>query len=140
MIAVFWGVGVIGVSGLFLWFPEFFSRFFPGWIFNVAMIIHGDEALLAAGFIFTIHFFNTHLRLEKFPMDAVMFTGRMSFSALRRERPLQHERLRAGNRLAKFEDGPQPAWITSLGILFGFAIILIRLFLLILIALGQFYY
>ncbi|HEX9108638.1 MAG TPA: hypothetical protein VF832_15445 [Longimicrobiales bacterium] len=74
--AVFWGVAMIGGSGLFLWFPEFFARFVPGWLFNVATVIHADEAVLAASFIFTIHFFNVHLRPEKFPLDAVMFTGR----------------------------------------------------------------
>jgi hypothetical protein len=47
----------------------------PGWVLNVATIIHSDEALLAVGFIFTIHFFNTHFRPEKFPMDTVIFTG-----------------------------------------------------------------
>ena len=33
---------------------------------------------LAAGFIFSIHFFNTHFRIEKFPMDTVIFSGRIS--------------------------------------------------------------
>ena len=47
----------------------------PGWIINIALIIHSDEALLAAGFIFSIHFFNTHFRIEKFPMDTVIFSG-----------------------------------------------------------------
>ena len=41
-----------------------------------AMVVHGEEALLAVGFIFTIHFFNSNLRPEKFPVDVVMFTGR----------------------------------------------------------------
>ncbi len=59
--AVFWGVAMIGFSGLVLWFPEFFTRFLPGSFINVATIIHSDEALLATGFIFTIHFFNTAL-------------------------------------------------------------------------------
>ena len=67
--AVFWGIAVIGSTGLMLWFPEFFTRLLPGWLINVATIIHSDEALLATGFIFTVHFFNTHLRPEKFPMD-----------------------------------------------------------------------
>ena len=75
--AVFWGVMIIGSSGLLLWFPEFFTHVLPGWTINVATIIHSEEALLAAGFIFTIHFFNGHLRPEKFPMDPVVFTGRM---------------------------------------------------------------
>ena len=65
--AVFWGIAVIGSTGLTLWFPVFFTRFLPGSFINVATIIHSDEALLATGFIFTVHFFNTHLRPEKFP-------------------------------------------------------------------------
>ncbi|MFV0268316.1 MAG: hypothetical protein ACK5HT_14405 [Draconibacterium sp.] len=71
--AVFWGVMVIGSTGLMLWFPETFTKILPGWLINVAQIIHSDEALLAVGFIFTIHFFNTHLRPESFPMDTVIF-------------------------------------------------------------------
>ena len=65
--AVFWGMIIIGFTGLVLWFPEFFTRILPGWSINVATIIHSDEALLAVGFIFTIHFFNTHFRPDKFP-------------------------------------------------------------------------
>ncbi len=30
-LAVFWGVAIIGTSGLLLWFPEFFGKFLPGW-------------------------------------------------------------------------------------------------------------
>jgi hypothetical protein len=47
-------------------------------MFNVATLVHGYEAMLAIGFIFTIHFFNAHLRMEKFPVDDVMFTGRLA--------------------------------------------------------------
>jgi cytochrome b subunit of formate dehydrogenase len=49
--AVFWGIAVIGSTGLTLWFPVFFTRFLPGWLLNVTTIIHSDEALLATGFI-----------------------------------------------------------------------------------------
>lgn len=97
--AVFWGVFIIGFSGLIMWFPEFFTRFFPGWIINVALIIHSDEALLAAGFIFTIHFFNTHFRLEKFPMDTVIFSGRVSKTELLHERKRWYDRLVATGKL-----------------------------------------
>jgi thiosulfate reductase cytochrome b subunit len=137
--AVFWGVGMIGVSGLFLWFPVFFGRFLPGWTFNIATVIHSDEALLAAGFIFTIHFFNTHLRPEKFPMDLVIFTGRLSMRELQRERPLQYQRLAAENKLEHYQTGQQPNWITDLGILFGFTIVVIGFILLTLIVVGQFF-
>lgn len=85
--AVFWGVMVIGSTGLFLWFPEFFTKVLPGSLINVATIIHSDEALLAVAFIFTIHFFNVHLRPEKFPLDAVMFTGRATKEYMEEEHP-----------------------------------------------------
>jgi cytochrome b subunit of formate dehydrogenase len=91
--AVFWGMFIIGGSGFMLWFPTFFSEFLPGWVLNVATIVHGEEALLAVGFIFTIHFFNGHLRPEKFPMDLVIFTGRLPEHELIDERPLEYERL-----------------------------------------------
>jgi cytochrome b subunit of formate dehydrogenase len=91
--AVFWGITVIGSTGLTLWFPELFTRVFPGWLLNVATIIHSDEALLAVGFIFTVHFFNTHLRPEKFPMDIVVFTGRMTVEDLKEDKPAEYEEL-----------------------------------------------
>ena len=91
--AVFWGVGMIGFSGLILWFPEFFTHFLPGWFVNVATIIHSDEALLATGFIFTVHFFNTHFRPDKFPMDPVIFTGRIPLEEFKEDRPREYEEL-----------------------------------------------
>ena len=97
--AVFWGVAIIGASGLIMWFPEFFTRFLPGWIINIALILHSDEALLAAGFIFSIHFFNTHFRIEKFPMDTVIFSGRVSKTEMLHERKRWYDRLVATGKL-----------------------------------------
>ncbi len=107
--AVFWGMFVIGSTGLTLWFPEFFTRFVPGWFINVATIIHSDEALLAVGFIFTVHFFNTHLRPEKFPMDIVVFTGRMSVDDLREDKPAEYEQLVRSGKLEANLAEPYPA-------------------------------
>lgn len=97
--AVFWGVAIIGASGLIMWFPTFFTRFLPGWVINIALIVHSDEALLAAGFIFSIHFFNTHFRIEKFPMDTVIFSGRVSKTEMLHERKRWYDRLVATGRL-----------------------------------------
>jgi thiosulfate reductase cytochrome b subunit len=105
--AVFWGMVIIGGSGLLLWFPLFFARLLPGWTFNIAALVHGEEALLAAGFIFTFHFFNGHLRPDKFPMDTVVFTGRISEHELRGERAAQYERmLREGSLEAALAPAP----------------------------------
>ena len=106
--AVFWGVLVIGSTGLMLWFPELFTLFMPGWLINVATIIHSDEALLAVGFIFTVHFFNTHLRPEKFPMDLVIFTGRVPLEEFKEERPREYEALKNSGELEKLMADPYP--------------------------------
>lgn len=106
--AVFWGVFIIGSTGLMLWFPEFFTQFMPGWFINVATIIHSDEALLAVGFIFTVHFFNTHLRPEKFPMDLVIFTGRVPLEEFMEERPREYEALKKSGELENMMADPYP--------------------------------
>jgi predicted CXXCH cytochrome family protein len=99
--AVFWGVFVIGLSGLMLWLPELFTQFVPGWMINVATIVHSDEALLAVGFIFTIHFFNTHLRPEAFPMDKVIFTGLVPLEEYKKDRPEEYKHLKESGELKK---------------------------------------
>ncbi len=106
--AVFWGMFIIGGSGLMLWFPELFSWVVPGWVFNIAMLVHGEEALLAVGFIFTIHFFNSHLRPEKFPMDLVIFTGRVSEHDFLHERSLEAMRVPAEELASRFAPAPSP--------------------------------
>src|SRR5512147_2016087 len=117
--AVFWGMFIIGGSGFMLWFPMFFAEFLPGWVFNIAMIVHGEEALLAVGFIFTIHFFNGHLRPEKFPMDTVVFTGRISGHELITERRVEYDRLVREGRLAAKATTPPTAESTWFGWIFG---------------------
>lgn len=128
-LAVFWGITVIGISGLVLWFPATFTRILPGWSINLAQLIHSDEALLAAGFIFVFHFFNSHLRPDKWPLDSVMFSGRVTEAEMQHEHPAQYERLAAEGRLADWEfrdEWDEWKWLfNSLGavaILFGIAL------------------
>jgi len=125
--AVFWGVAVIGSTGLALWFPEQFTLVIPGYWINIATIIHSDEALLASGFIFTIHFFNTHLRPEKFPMDPVIFTGTMPLDELMHERPREYAELVAAGKLDEVIVPPTPRWFFVVSHVFGFTALAIGL-------------
>jgi cytochrome b subunit of formate dehydrogenase len=131
-LAVFWGVAIIGGSGLLLWFPEFFAHFLPGWAFNIATIVHGDEALLAASFIFTIHFFNVHFRPEKFPIDTVIFTGRATTDYMKEEHGLEYERAQQEGTLERRVAPPASRaaylWSVTLGFVsLGLGIVLIIL-------------
>ncbi|MHB9081610.1 MAG: cytochrome b/b6 domain-containing protein, partial [Pirellulaceae bacterium] len=90
---------LIGVTGLVLWFPNFFCLFLPGEAVNVAKVVHSTLALLATGFVFAIHFFGTHFRPDKFPMDVSVLTGIVSEEEMEHERPEMLARLRAEGRL-----------------------------------------
>jgi len=137
-LAVFWGMFAIGLSGLMLWFPDFFSIFLPGWVFNIALIVHSDEALLASGFIFTVHFFNTHFRPEKFPMDVGIFTGRFPKVEFIDDRPGHYDRLVAEKKLDSFK-ARHPSVLTYLwGQLFGFGGVFVGMICIFLVLWGFF--
>ncbi|MDP1900283.1 MAG: cytochrome b/b6 domain-containing protein [Rubrivivax sp.] len=119
-LAVFWGVAIIGFSGLMLWFPTVFTMVLPGWALNAAYIVHSDEALLATGFIFLFHFFHTHLRPEAFPLDPVIFTGRVPLERFKEERPLEYERLVAQGKLEELLEPAPTAAEFKRAYIFGF--------------------
>ena len=99
--APFWGAGVIGVSGLILYFPTLSAHILPGVMFNIATIIHAEEALLATMFLFTVHFFNAHFRPDKFPMSITIFTGAVPLEEFKHDHRLEYERLLASGKLEK---------------------------------------
>ena len=132
--AVFWGMFVIGGSGLLLWFPEQASWLFPGWILNVATLIHSEEALLAAIFIFTVHFSNTHLTPSKFPMDRVIFTGRYRLEEMKEQKPLYYERLLAEGKLNALKKAHPGIGLKIVSSLFGYACLLLGFILAVMIA------
>jgi cytochrome b subunit of formate dehydrogenase len=137
--AVFWGVNVIGWSGLMLAFPHVTAAYLPGWVFNVATLVHGEEAFLAAVFLFTVHFFNNHFRPDKLPPpDVVMFTGTQTLEEFRRDHPAQYERLIANGELEQYlVEAPSPEFHAS-SVLLGLTLITIGLILLVLVGIGFF--
>jgi len=134
--APFWGMTIIGISGVIMWFPVQAGSFLPGWAFNVAAIVHGEEAFLAAVFLFTVHFFNNHFRPDKFPQDTTMFTGRVPLEIYKHEHRREYERLLASGELERFlVDAPTEPQSRSASLL-GATLITFGLFLLTLVILG----
>ncbi|MDH5535917.1 MAG: cytochrome C [Betaproteobacteria bacterium] len=134
--APFWGVTIIGASGVMLWFPEFTASYLPGWVFNVATILHGEEAVLAVGFLFTVHFFNNHFRPDKFPLDILMFTGAMPLEEFAKEHSLEYKRLVATGELEKHLVHAPSEPMTLGSKILGFTLIAIGLTLLTLVITG----
>ncbi|MDE3199285.1 MAG: hypothetical protein KGN79_00060 [Acidobacteriota bacterium] len=130
--AVFWGMVVIGFSGYAMWFAPFFARFLPGWALNAALVVHGEEGLLAILFIFSIHFVNTHLRPESFPMDMVIFTGVESEEEFKEKRPLEYERMVKEGKLDERRGDEPEDWFVRFSRYVGFSAIAFGLLLLVL--------
>src|SRR4030095_1012375 len=101
----------------------------PGVAMNVAMIVHGEEALLATGFIFAFHFFHNHMRPENFPLDTVVFTGRLPLARFMEERPEEYERLVKQGRLDEILAEPPSRRARTLATVFGFIAYFIGLML-----------
>jgi len=130
--AVFWGMIVIGFSGYAMWFAPFFARFLPGWALNAALVIHSEEGLLAILFIFSIHFVNTHLRPDSFPMDMVIFTGVESEKEFKHKRPMEYARLEKEGKLETRIGAAPATWYVNFSRIVGYAAIAIGILLLVL--------
>jgi len=135
--APFWGLAIVGGSGLMLWFKEATAAVLPGWVFNIAMLAHGEEAFLAILFLFTVHFFNNHFRPDRFPPpDISMFTGTVPLEEFRREHTLEYDELVATGQLEKLlVDVPSPAMTLGSRIL-GIVLLAFGLALLALVLIG----
>lgn len=73
--APYWGIPILGPAGFVLWWRDEFSHIMPGFVLNIAYILHTDEALLAVLFLFFVHWYNVHYAPEKFPAATVWLTG-----------------------------------------------------------------
>ncbi len=100
--APFWGATIIGFSGMVMFLPEVTSQLMPGWVFNVATLVHAEEALLATVFLNTVHFFNVHFRPSRFPMSTTIFTGAIPLEEFKHDHRVEYERLKATGELDKF--------------------------------------
>jgi hypothetical protein len=118
-------------------FPAITAKFLPGWVFNIATVVHGEEAFLAAVFLFTVHFFNNHFRPDKLPPpDIVMFTGLQSLEEFRADHPAQYQRLVDSGELEKLlVDGPSKP-MTQASKILGILLISVGLTLLVMVING----
>ena len=129
--AVFWGMAIIGGTGLILMFPVNAAAIMDGQWINVARWVHRLEALLAMGHIFVIHFFIGHLRPASFPMDKTIFEGSTDIRRLRHEKAAWIERLRDQGRMAEVQAGPPSPALRISAFILGYLAVAAGVYLLI---------
>lgn len=129
--AVFWGMIILGGTGLLLAFPLASSQYIPGWVLNIAFWIHRIESLLAMAHIFIIHFFIAHLRRTSFPMDLAIFEGSVPLSTVEHERPQWINRLRQSGQIYYCLVADAPPVRRALFYVFGYLAVFTGFYLLV---------
>ncbi|MHC4441719.1 MAG: formate dehydrogenase subunit gamma [Planctomycetota bacterium] len=75
--AVFWGMPIMGLSGLVLWGAASVTEYASGRALNFAFIIHSDEAYLAFIYIAVVHMFSVIFSPVVFPVSLGTLTGQI---------------------------------------------------------------
>jgi formate dehydrogenase gamma subunit len=89
--ALIWGSAVMVVTGLFLWFDNWFIQFLPKGVLDVSLVIHYYEAWLATLAIFVWHLYSTVFNAHVYPMNPSWLTGMMPDEMYRHEHPEHYE-------------------------------------------------
>ena len=95
---LFFGFGILVLSGLVLWFPVAITHFLPGGIVPAAYLAHSNEAIVAAVFIVIWHFYHVHFQR----LNLSIFTGRLSEDEMRDYHSAEYQRL-SGEAATKSE-------------------------------------
>ena len=92
-LALIWGTAVMAITGLILWFPEFFATFTPFWTFEVSEIIHLYEAILATLAIIVWHWFFVMYHPDVYPLKLTWRNGKITEEELKHHHPEEYKEL-----------------------------------------------
>jgi cytochrome b subunit of formate dehydrogenase len=109
-LALVWGIIVMGITGLALWFKVLAGHLAPRWILDVATAIHFYEAILATLAIFVCHFYQVFLDPDVYPMNWAWYDGRMSIEHYAEEHGADTETIAKaiGAEAQEPSDGKEP--------------------------------
>jgi cytochrome b subunit of formate dehydrogenase len=84
-LGLFWGIPLLGVTGIMLWAENISSHILPGWALNVAYLAHTYESLLAVAHITLVHIPGVIGRPGVSPLSCMIINGNISPEALAEE-------------------------------------------------------
>lgn len=84
-LGLFWGIGLLGVTGTLLWAESLSSHVIPGWVLNVCYLAHTYESILAAAHITLVHVPGVIGRPGVSPLSSMILNGKISPQALAEE-------------------------------------------------------
>lgn len=93
---VFFGIGIMVVSGFIVWFPVQVTHFLPGGVVPAAKLAHSTESVVMSIFIVIWHIYHVHVER----LNLSIFTGHLSEDEMRKYHQREYERF-----TVKLEDG-----------------------------------
>jgi len=85
--ALIWGNALMIVTGILLWFDNYFVKVMSKEIIDVALVIHFYEAILATLAILIWHLYSTVFNPHVYPMNPSWITGKMPRDMFKHEHP-----------------------------------------------------
>ena len=89
--ALLWGTVIMGITGIFQWFPMLITSLLPGVAIPIARAIHAWEAILAVLAILTWHLYHTLIKEN----NQSIFTGVMTEEEMQESHALEYHRILA---------------------------------------------
>lgn len=85
--ALAWGTAVMVVTGLMLWFDNWFISYLPKGVLDVALVVHFWEAWLASLAVLVWHLYSVIFHPHVYPMNPSWITGHMPDEMYEHEHP-----------------------------------------------------
>ena len=77
-LGLFWGIGLLGVTGALLWAESLSSHVIPGWLLNVCYLAHTYESILAVAHITLVHIPGVIGMPGISPLSSMILNGKIS--------------------------------------------------------------
>lgn len=86
---LFFGIGIMVLTGFMLWFPIEVTQILPGGIIPAAKMAHSTEAVVAGIFIVIWHFYHVHVER----LNLSIFTGKINEDDMKEFHTLEYQNL-----------------------------------------------
>ena len=93
--ALIWGTVIMSITGIIMWFNNFFIDLVTTGGWNIARTVHFYEALLATLAIIVWHFYFVIFNPDVYPMNLAWLRGKISEEEMLAEHPLQLKKLKS---------------------------------------------
>jgi len=93
--ALVWGTAVMALTGIILWFDNYFMNLLTKLGWDIASTVHYYEAWLATLAILVWHLYYVIFNPDVYPMNMAWWTGRISEEEMAKEHPVEFARLQA---------------------------------------------